>query len=94
MFPVVAMGAPMGLGHDRDDGDARRYARAWREAEEKRLAVFLGDRLDELDQLGERRSRTAAPLFFTAFRLITLPSVTASIIAVLADGAHARSSWT
>ena len=78
MFSVVAMwGHQMGLGHDRDDGDARGGTHDWREAEEKRLAVFLGDRLDELDQLGgRRRPYRRAASFFTAFRLITLPSVT------------------
>ena len=52
--------------------------------------MFLGDRLDELDQPGGRRPYRRAASFFTAFRLITLPSVTASIIAVTATSPMAR----
>ena len=84
----------MGLGHDRDDGDARGGTHGLgAKLREKRLAVFLGDRLDELDQLGGA-TKAVPP------RRLVLHRVQVDHLALgdgvdhrrhdLADGAHAR----
>mmetsp|Transcript_9961 Transcript_9961/g.38864 ORF Transcript_9961/g.38864 Transcript_9961/m.38864 type:complete len:252 (-) Transcript_9961:18-773(-) len=54
------VGAPMGLGHDGDDGDARRGSHGFgAELREKGFAVLVGHGADELDEL--RRPLQAVP---------------------------------